>query len=100
VTELLEIGRVALGTMFAISALALSWVTIRAWAYGRSAYETNRNLTYPSVWKTALGQLKQGEGHNKNRAKQGLAIDIRSRCLVGQQRLSEEAINDVIGRRV
>ncbi|OIQ39092.1 MAG: hypothetical protein BM560_17855 [Roseobacter sp. MedPE-SWde] len=98
--EVLEIGRIALGTMFAVFAVSMTWVTLRTWFFGRDAYEANRSLTQPGMFHTMLGQLKNGVGHTKNRANHGLAIDLTSKNLVQQQRLSEEAIDDVICRRV
>jgi len=100
VAAILEILRVVLGVWFGIMALSFLWVTVRSWTSGRAAFEANRMVTYPSIRKTAAGQLRPPHKSSESRANDGLAIDLRSRKLVPQQRLSDESVDDVIGRRI
>lgn len=95
----IELIQVFIGSVSGILAVAYFWVTIRAWRYGMGAYEINKSACLPSIGATISGSMKNGKIFGDKRSNHGLAIDLKSSELKAQQRLSSEAIDDVIGRR-
>lgn len=95
---LLEAFTVLLGALLGTLAVYFAIATFRAWYSGSDAYEVNRAATAPSVRSVLGGQIGK-KPNEKNRNSFGLAVDLKSGKLVSQQRLSTEAVDDVIGRR-
>lgn len=93
-----EVARVLLGVSFGTLAFYFAVTTFRAWYSGSDAYEANRAATPRSLGSIIGGQIGQVP-NDRNRNSFGLAIDLASGKLVSQQRLSKEAVDDVIGRR-
>lgn len=83
-----------------ILCLIVAIVTLRALVSGASAYEANRRVTHRSVWKTFIGDMKGKEFDKSRRTSHGLAIHLKTKELRAQKKLSSEAIDDVIARRV
>ncbi|SFR51489.1 hypothetical protein SAMN04488005_2441 [Yoonia tamlensis] len=96
----LELTQVTLGIFCGIAAVAFFWVTVRTVLHGRSAYEANRSAYYPGIKRAFLGILREPSSMIDRRTSEGLAIGLKSRKLIAQQRLSSEALDDVMGRRV
>lgn len=92
-----EAFRIVLGVSSGILAAYLAVTTFRAWYSGSDAYEANRAATPRSIVSVLSGQ-KGRVSHNRNSF--GLAVELNSGKLVSQQRLSREAVDDVIGRRI
>ena len=92
---------IALGaSLSGIAAISLAVVTARAWWHGHAAYDANRKVSHKSALRTFKGEMKGPEWDQDGRTSHGLAIRLESNELVAQRKLSAEAIDDVIGRRV
>lgn len=96
---LMEVATVILGATAGIWAIASAIVTYRAIRYGRPAYYLNRKNTYPSMYKTAAGIMKAPSSEKEPRTSHGLAINVKTMEIVIQQRLSPDAVDDVLGTR-
>ncbi len=97
---LIGLARFALGISLAVTAIAFAWVSFRAAFYGSAAYEANRSITDANIKQTFLGRMRPERSNSERRSTHGLAIDLRTMKLLPQRRLSNEAIDDVIGRSV
>lgn len=95
----LELAQVSLGVFCGVAAVAFFWTTLRTVYAGRSAYEANRSAYYPGIKKAFLGTLREPSRMTDRRTSEGLAINLKSGKLMAQQKLSTEAVDDVIGRR-
>ena len=95
---LTEAVRVVLGVSLGTLSVYFAVATFRAWYTGSDAYEANRAATPHSIKSIVVGQ-KGKQANDRNRNSFGLAIELGSGKLVSQQRLSKEAVDDVIGRR-
>jgi hypothetical protein len=80
--------------------IILCVISVRAWWNGQSAYNANKRVTYRSLLRTFRGEMRDPEFDNDGRMSHGLAINLKTGKLQAQRRLSAEAIDDVIGRRV
>ena len=89
-----------LGVGLGIFALSLLVVFIRVLFYDNGAYEANRSVTPKNVFRIWSGNFDEGLDDKDNRTSQGLALNIKTGELEIQRRLSDEAVDDVIGRRV
>lgn len=96
---LIEISRVLAGFACGTLAIYFGAITIRVWLNGKDAYEANRKITPNSLKSTIAGHRTEVEDFEK-RASHGFAINLTTRTIVPQQRLSREAVDDVIGRHV
>ena len=97
---LLEVGRFVLGIWFGVLALSLTVVVIRAAFQDNGAYEANRRVTPKNPLHVWSGNFGEHVDDRDNRTSQGLAYNLKTGKLEPQRRLSDEAIDDVIGRRV
>ena len=96
---LLDVGRFVLGVGFGILALSLTTVIVRVLFFDNGAYEANRRVTPKNPLHAWGGNF--GEDVDKDyRTSRGLALNLKTGKLQMQRRLSDEAIDDVIGRRV
>jgi hypothetical protein len=93
---LISVGAVLSGA----SALIITIVTIRAWLNGHAAYDANRRVTYRSMLRTFKGEMRSFDADSDGRLSHGMSINLSTGKLRPQHRLSAEAIDDVIGRRV
>lgn len=93
-----EIFVSAIGATSGILAVAFVIVTYRSAFTGRSGYEANRIVSKPSLWSSLCGDLRDGKAFRESRTNHGIALDLETDQLVPQQRLSTDAVDDVIGR--
>lgn len=87
-----------IGAASGVLALAFIIVTVRSLTTGRPAYETNRIVAKPSIWANMTGDMNNGDEVGENLTNHGLALNLRTKSLQPQQRLSSQAIDDVIAR--
>lgn len=80
-------------------AIFFAAVTIRQWKFGSEAYAANRAASPASVGAAFSGAFCSSK-HENNRNNYGLAVNLVSGEFVPQQKLSKDAIADVIGRRI
>ena len=97
---LLDVGRFVLGVGFGILALSLTTVIVRVLFFDNGAYEANRRVTPKNLLHVWSGNFGEDVDDKENRTSRGLALNIKTGKLHIQRRLSDEAIDDVIGRRV
>ena len=95
----LDAARIAGGVAFGVLGVYLAFVTFRMWFSGQEAYEANRKAS-PRGLKSALAGEQGPAKDAESRVSLGLAVNLSTNTLQPQQRLSKEAIDDVIGRRV
>lgn len=95
---LTDFARIFLGVSFGTLGIFFAVVTWRTFHTGREAFQVNRASTPASLWLTVRGASADVDDTQK-RNSHGLAVDLRSKKLIAQQRLSREAVDDVIGRR-
>lgn len=100
IRALLGIGRFVLGVGLGVVGLSLLTVGIRVLFFDNGAYEANRRVTPKNLLHVWGGNFDQDVEDKENRTSQGLAYNLRTGKLEMQRRLSDEAIDDVIGRRV
>ena len=93
---------VALATIALLSgvvAVTLAVIAARAVWGGQDAYRANRTHMLDGIKKAFMGRLKDESPTGEKRTSHGLAIDLKTLSLISQQRLSTEAVDDVIGRQ-
>ncbi|WP_294610650.1 hypothetical protein [uncultured Roseovarius sp.] len=96
-----EITLTVAGVACGVFALYFAVVTFRAGFWGRQAYDANKScMPSNNVFKVAAGDFGTYPKDGETRTSHGLAICIKTRKLQPQHRLSREAVDDVIGRRV
>lgn len=97
---LLDVVRFALGVGFGILAISLTTVVIRVLFFDNGAYEANRRVTPKNLLHVWGGNFDESVEDKENRTSQGLAYNLKTGKFQMQRRLSDEAIDDVIGRQV
>ena len=97
---MLDVGRFVLGVGFGILAIALTTVIVRVLFFDNGAYEANRRVTPKNLLHVWSGNFGEDVDDKDNRTSRGLALNLKTGKLHIQRRLSDEAIDDVIGRRV
>ena len=97
---LLDVGRFALGVGFGILAISLTTVVIRVLFFDNGAYESNRRVTHKNLLHVRGGNSDESVEDQENRTSNGLACNLKTWKFQMQRRLSDQAIDDVIGRRL
>lgn len=96
----IDLIRFLVGVGLGIFAFTLTIIAVRVLFFDNGAYEANRRVTPKGLFRVWTGDFDEGVEDRDNRTSQGLAIDLKTGKLHMQRRLSDEAVDDVIGRRV
>ncbi len=95
-----EVALTVVGVACGVFSLYFAVVTLRASLFGRQAYSVNKAYMQSSMAQVAAGNFGLVEKDGEKRTSHGLAICIPTKKLQAQHRLSREAVDDVIGRKV
>lgn len=97
---LIDILRLLAGIWFGSLAITIAVVAIRVLMNDNGAYEANRKVMPKSVFRIWSGDFDPDLDDKDNRTSQGLAVELKTGKLRIQRRLSDEALDEVIGRRI
>lgn len=92
--------------VIAVWGIAFIFVAFTAARNGISAHSENMLISKRSLLSSVKGEMAVSpveEALNRNaepRSNQGIAINLRTRQVIPQGRLSEEAIDEVLGAKV
>ena len=100
VENLVENLLLVAAAVFIIWGIGLFIVAYTAATTGASAHEENRRLASGGIRSALRGELALDNGRDEPRTNHGLALDLRTRRLISQGKLSEEATDEVIGVKV
>lgn len=95
---ILDLARLLISATLGMLAIFLVTVSIRTFFSGASAYETNRKVSPRRVVDAMNGTAFPVDRDAEGRLSHGLAINVKTGELKDQRRLSDEALDDVIGR--
>lgn len=93
-----DLLRITIGVTAGVLGMYFAVITWRAFNFGSEAYAANR-AAVPSSFRDAFAGIPRHLVDTNNRNNHGLAVEIKSGKIVPQQKLSKEAVADVIGRR-
>jgi len=88
------------GTFLVVLGIALLITTLRAATSGNHAYQANRRLTPMNPAYACAGALHVTADVRERRTQSGMAVEIKTGQLRRQEKLSAEAIDEVIGRQL
>lgn len=92
--------------VIAVWGISFLFVALTAARNGTSAHNENMLISKPSILSSIRGEMAVSpveealNSHSEPRSNQGIAINIRTREIVSQGRLSEEAVDEVLGSKV
>ena len=89
-----------LGAILITAGIALLITTTRAATSGRRAYHANKRLTSENPIASISGRLNVAADIRERRSCSGMAVTVSSGELVRQEKLSAEALDEVIGRQL
>jgi hypothetical protein len=89
-----------LGAVLIIAGTSLAVVTYRAATRGKRAYRANRRLASKNPFDAMRGHLNLAADSRERRSCSGMAIRLSDGKLDRQEKLSAEAIDEVIGRQI